>query len=346
VGLPARRRAARAHPLVGGHRHSPPGHPVRRSRRAGADHAGVRGPGSHRRNRPAHPVRGPTVVFNLLLDGPQLTSATPASWPTTPAGRAHTDLVRNGRTFPTRRPGSLSGDRPGEGPHPRSPRDITRTRAQGVLLTVCMDRATRYSADRRWPVDNSTSGYGVAVHHIDRAGPRTRRPHRSHSLGRGRTEAAEYTPERLDQLLAAARPGAAWRTELDIPEPSPQRAAAIESLARIARAAPWAADASTFDALLTAAGQDHPADTSLDDLVRHVLLSMLEERRTRFEETTSLDNSATTRRRRPIPIPLSGYLDKPAHRWLDVGRCHPGVTAQRGLDCLALGLGDVVGVSQ
>lgn len=31
---------------------------------------------------------------------------------------------------------------------------------------VTMDRATRYAADRRWPVDNSTVCYAVAVHQV------------------------------------------------------------------------------------------------------------------------------------------------------------------------------------
>jgi len=97
----------------------------------------------------------------------------------------------------------------------------------------------------------------------------------------GISEVAEYAPERIDRLLAAARPGATWRVELDLPEPSPRLAGAIESLGRLARAAPLAGGASPFDALLTAAGEDHPDDTSLDELVRHALLSMLEERRTR-----------------------------------------------------------------
>ena len=38
--------------------------------------------------------------------------------------------------------------------------------AHGVVLTVCMDRATRRSADGRWPVDNGTRAFDVAVHQV------------------------------------------------------------------------------------------------------------------------------------------------------------------------------------
>jgi hypothetical protein len=36
----------------------------------------------------------------------------------------------------------------------------------------------------------------------------------------GASEAAAYAPEHIDLLLAAARPGATWRAELGLPEPS------------------------------------------------------------------------------------------------------------------------------
>jgi hypothetical protein len=97
----------------------------------------------------------------------------------------------------------------------------------------------------------------------------------------GVSEAAEYAPECMDELLAAAGPGSTWRAELDLPEPSPRLAAAIESLGRVVQAASSPADASSFATLLRTAGEDHPDDTDLDELVRHALLSTLEERRTR-----------------------------------------------------------------
>jgi hypothetical protein len=103
----------------------------------------------------------------------------------------------------------------------------------------------------------------------------------------GVSEAAAYAPEHIDRLLAAARPDAAWRAELGLPEPSPRLADAIESLDRLARAARLRAGASSFDALLTTAKEHHPGRTSLDEVVRHTLLSMLEERQTRQQTETS-----------------------------------------------------------
>jgi hypothetical protein len=97
----------------------------------------------------------------------------------------------------------------------------------------------------------------------------------------GVSEAVAYSPERIDRLLAAAGPGAAWRAELGLPEPSPALADAIESLSRLARAAASPSGVTAFDALLSTAQQDRPDERSVDQVVRHALLSMLEERRTR-----------------------------------------------------------------
>jgi hypothetical protein len=246
---------------------------------------------------------GPTIVFNVLLDGPQLSSRWTARYASVLAddpGSAVLTLTSYGMVERSR-------------PHGRDPsrvialeKDPTRgvreiplePGAQGVLVTVCMDRATRYCADGRWPVDNCTSAYGVAVRQIrasSTGSPKPRSPSSTSTdrvleldeltvltaWAEGVSEAAEYAPDFIDALLAAARPGAAWRAELDLPEPSPRLAAAIESLGRIVRAVPLPAGAASFDALLTGAGENVPADTPLDELVRHALLSMLEERRTR-----------------------------------------------------------------
>jgi hypothetical protein len=248
---------------------------------------------------------GPTVVINLLLDGPQLPSRWTARYASGLAddpGSAVLTLTSYGmveRSRPIGRDASrvvaLWKD------CTRGVREIPLDPgAQGVLLTLCMDRATRYSADLRWPIDNTTSSYGVAVRQVraDSAG-NSPGSHRSASTvsttpvleldeltmltawAEGMSEAAAYAPERIEALLAAAGPGATWRAELGLPEPSPRLADAIQSLGRVARAAPLAAGASSFDALLTAAKQDHPVETNVDQVVRHALLSMLEERRTR-----------------------------------------------------------------
>jgi len=104
--------------------------------------------------------------------------------------------------------------------------------AHGVVLTLCMDRATRRSADGRWPVDNGTSCFDAAVHHVRASSTGSGLPlsrpatppgkpgtHDSHRLGRGRlgsrstrTRADRLTPRRgprrRDMARRARAPGA------------------------------------------------------------------------------------------------------------------------------------------
>ena len=248
---------------------------------------------------------GPTAVINLLLDGPQLTSRWTARYASVLAddpGSAVLTLTSYGMVERSRPHGHDGSRVIGLWKDPtRGVREIPlASDAHGVLLTVCMDRATRYSADLRWPIDNSTSCYCVAVRQV-----------RASSAGSGSppspspsttstspalelddltiltawaeavSEAAAHAPERLDQLLAEARVGATWRAELGLPEPSGRLADAIESLGRVVHAAPLRHGASRFDALLSAAGEEHAGEITLDRVVRRSLLSMLEERRTR-----------------------------------------------------------------
>jgi len=163
---------------------------------------------------------------------------------------------------------------------------------------VAFDRATRYAADRRWPVDNSTFGYAVAVHqvHASNIGSATQpAPPTAATMplleteeltiltawAEGVSEAAAYAPDRVGELLAQARTGSAWRAELGLPELSPRLADAIESLGRVVGRVAAPAGTSLFNALITVADEDHLDENTVDGLVRHVLLSMLEERRTR-----------------------------------------------------------------
>jgi hypothetical protein len=246
---------------------------------------------------------GPTVVFAVLLDGPQLTSRWAARYASVLAddpGSAVLTLTSFGMVQRSR-------------PHGRDPsrviallKDPTRgvreiplePGAQGVVLTICMDRRTRRSADGRWPVDNSTSAFDVAVHQVRASNAASGLPLSSppdstrHVLetdeltiltawAEGVSEAAAYAPERIDAVLADARAGATWRAALGLPEPSARLAEATESLGRLARAIAASPGEQLFDLLLTAAGEEHPGETTLDGLARRVLLSMLEERRTR-----------------------------------------------------------------
>jgi hypothetical protein len=175
--------------------------------------------------------------------------------------------------------------------------------APAVLLTVCLDRATRYSADRRRPVENSTSTYPAAVHQVraSSAGS-TRPPSRSTrstepalntqeltiltAWAEGVSEAAAYAPQCVGALLAEAHSAATWRAELGLAEPSPRLSDALESLTRLVGGATAPAGAPLSDALLTEAGKEQPSEGTLDRLVRLVLLSMLEERATRHPPTS------------------------------------------------------------
>ncbi len=168
-----------------------------------------------------------------------------------------------------------------------------------------MDRATRNTADRRRPTDNSTSVYGVSVYPVRAASsgsePSQTPPSTASTAptleleeltiltawAEGVSEAIAYAPERIDALLAAAGPGGTWRAELGIPEPSPLLADAFESLSRLARARPVPPDTTAFDALLTSAAEFQADESTLDQVVRHAVLATFEERQARQPIQTS-----------------------------------------------------------
>src|SRR5262249_35101706 len=126
--------------------------------------------------------------------------------------------------------------------------------AQGVVLTVCMARTTRRSADGRRPVDNGTHAFDVAVHQVRasdtrpeqtprRVGPLAKRPLDVEDLtvltawAEGAAEALAHAPERAAAVVADARAGAGWRPRLGLPEPSEHVIGAIDCLERTVRAA-------------------------------------------------------------------------------------------------------------
>jgi hypothetical protein len=246
---------------------------------------------------------GPTVVLTALLDGPQLTSRWAARYASGLAddpGSAVLTLTSFGmvqRSRPHAREASrvvaLWKD-PASGV-----REIPlEAGAQGVLLTVCMDRATRRSADGRWPIENGTHCFNVAIQQISAASAGTEprsprsRPFTPHVLetedltvltawAEAVAEVLANAPERLDAVLAEARADVAWRDTLRLPQPSPSLSRAIDAMDRLVRTAASVEGATSFDALLAAAADDPPDDDGLDRLVRRALLSMLEQRRTR-----------------------------------------------------------------
>src|SRR5262249_40491774 len=114
---------------------------------------------------------GPTVVFTVLLDGPQLASRWAARYASVFAddpGSVVLTLPSSGMAQRSRPPG-----------HEASPitallkdanqglREIPlEPGAQAVLLTASGTRATRRTADGRRPVDTGTHYFGAAVHQI------------------------------------------------------------------------------------------------------------------------------------------------------------------------------------
>jgi hypothetical protein len=176
--------------------------------------------------------------------------------------------------------------------------------AQGVILTLVGDRATRRSADGRWPVDTGTRYFDAAVHQIRastagsgsanwRPGAQTRPVLEADELtiitgwAEGVAEALAYTPDRALSVLADAHPGASWRAPLGIPEPSPRVRKAIDSLCHAVIAATPPGHAPTFGAVLAAARADKPDENALSRLVRRALRSSLEQLRTRQAKDAS-----------------------------------------------------------
>ena len=246
----------------------------------------------------------------MLLDGPQLPSRWTARYASVLAddpGSAVLTLTSYGMVERSRPPGrDASRVIALEKDPTRGLREIPlEPGAQGVLLTVCMDRATRYSADRRWPIDNSTSCYGVAVHQVRASsagsGPPQSPPSTTSTApvleldeltiltawAEGVSEAVAYAPERIDRAAGRGGPGRHLAGRARPPRAIPRLADAIESLGRVARTAPVPPGATAFDTLLTTATRDHPGERTLDQVVRHALLSMLEERRARQPTQTS-----------------------------------------------------------
>ena len=120
---------------------------------------------------------GPTIVYTPLLDGPQLTSRWTARYASVLAddpGSAVLTLTSFGmaqRSRPHRRDPSrvvALWKCPDPGTHEIS----LEEGAHGVLLTVCGDRGARRTTDGRWPIQNATRYFEVAIHQI-RASPDT-----------------------------------------------------------------------------------------------------------------------------------------------------------------------------
>jgi hypothetical protein len=246
---------------------------------------------------------GPTIVVTHLLDGPQLSSRWAARYASVLAedpGSAVFTLTSYGMVRRSRPHGRDASRVIGLWKDPyRGFREISlEPGAQGVLLTVCMDRATRRSADGRWPLDNGTHAFDASIQQVAAAEKGSGSPSREtkrisrHLLGsedltiltgwaEAVAEALAYDPQHVDAVLANARAGAAWRAALGLPDLTSRLREAIDCLARLERAQHQGEEWPTLDVVLKALKEDKPDEERLERVVRRVLLAMLEERRTR-----------------------------------------------------------------
>jgi hypothetical protein len=240
---------------------------------------------------------GPTLVITPLLDGPQVTSRWAARYASVLAddpGSAVLTLTSFGMVQRCRPHGRDASAVVALWKDPvRGSREIPlEAGAQGVILTVCGDRATRSSADGRSPVDNVTHYFDVAVHQVRASATGSLSP--ISPLGRlaprvldvdeltiltgwaqAVAEAVGLAPECIETLLANAQEGAPWRAALGIIEPSRRLGEAIDCIVRAVQAPPDRA--STLDELLISARENRPDEHGLERLVRRVLRSALEQ---------------------------------------------------------------------
>jgi hypothetical protein len=246
---------------------------------------------------------GPTIVVAVLLDGPQLTSRWAARYASVLAddpGSAVLTLTSYGMVQRSRPPGHDPSSVVALWKDPeRGTREISlEPGAHGVILTLSGDRATRRSADGRWPVDTGTRYFDAAVHQIRasstgsasanwRSTAQAARVLEADELtiltgwAEGVAEALAYTPSRALSVLADAHASAPWRASLGIPEPSPRVSKTIDSLTHVVIAATPPGRAPTFAAVLAATREDKPDENALSRLTRRALRSTLEQLRTR-----------------------------------------------------------------
>jgi hypothetical protein len=266
---------------------------------------------------------GPTIVMNVLLDGPQMRSRWAARYASVLAddpGSAVLTLTSYGMVERCRPLGRDVTPIVALWKDPaRGIREISlEPGAQAVLLTVSMARTTRRSADGRWPVDNGTHCFDVAAQQVrasDEASGEAPPPSRTRAerpleleeltiltaWAEAVAEALAYAPERVAEVLTEASSGASWRAAMMLAEPPSRLGDAIDSLGRTVLGEADSHGPPTLDSVLAAAGREVHGERPLDLMVRRALLSMLEERQTRHPQTAD-DQSPSSPRPRPRPV--------------------------------------------
>jgi hypothetical protein len=246
---------------------------------------------------------GPTFVIAYLLDGPQLASRWAARYASVLAddpGSAVLTLTSYGMVRRSRPHGRNAADVIGLWKDPNGgTREIPlEPGAQGVLLTYAADRATRRSADGRWPADTGMRIFDVAINQIaaaERGSNGADTPTavaQSYRLdgddvtvltgwAEGVAEALAYSADtqRALSLLAQARAGARWREPLGIAQPSAELDRALDAIQQTVYAAAAHHGVPALQAVLTATQDSHPDEPALRRFARRVLRSTLDQLR-------------------------------------------------------------------
>jgi hypothetical protein len=250
---------------------------------------------------------GPMTVITPLLDGPQLSSRWAARYASVLAddpGSSVLTLTSFGMAQRSRPTGESSSSVIALWKDAsRGVREISlEPGAQGVLISASADRAIRRSSDGRRPTENGSEYFQVSVSQIrasNNGSPRSDRRAGSPPLSvldpeeltiliswaEGLAEALTFAPERLQAVAAEAQAGAAWRTALEIPEPSPELDQALASIDKAVQAAIAAGGDVRLDALLLPVEATPPDESTIDRLARRVIRSALEQRQTRTART-------------------------------------------------------------
>ena len=246
---------------------------------------------------------GPTIVVTPLLDGPQLGSRWAARYASVLAddpGSAVLTLTSYGMAQRSRPRGRDVAPIVALWKDPvRGAREIPlENGAQGVLLTATEDLTTRRTGDGRGPVENCTQFFDVGIYQVraSSTGSTTSRRRNTTptrpvlpidertilmSWAEAVAEAAAWAPERVAAVLADPRPGAPWRAELGIPEPSPELGRSLDSFGDAVRTSLSAAGEPTLDSLIVALSNEPSSDERLDGFARRLLQTAAEQRHTR-----------------------------------------------------------------
>jgi hypothetical protein len=243
---------------------------------------------------------GPTIVVTPLLDGPQLSSRWGARYAGVLAddpGSTVLTLTSFGMAQRSQPPGNAPSPvvalwkAPGQEMHeiPLEPG------AHGILLSATASPAVRRSFDGRRPGHDGSEFSSMNVQQIRASCGGTQPSHAPAgsprrpmltadeftiltSWAEAMAEALAFAPTSIEALAADAQPGAGWRDELRLCEPSPSLSHAITRMAQAAQTAVAANSDPPLHIALLAADDSQPGQSALDGLARAVLQSAIQQR--------------------------------------------------------------------